>query len=240
MCKELVRLTTNDVNNAITVVSSREVAEKFNKEHKEVIYAIEGRTTKTGKIKNIGLINGLIEIGGKSHLSNYFIESKYLDNLNREQKEYLITKDGFSLLAMGFTGQEALKWKLKYIKAFNLMENELKARQETRHIGVSIRKSLTDTIKNKVDDEGNFKKFAYSNYSKLVYKKVIGMQVKKYKELHGLKTSDNLRDFLDIEQLEKVQALESKIAFYIEMRKDLTGNDKEIYQEVKKYIDSIS
>lgn len=223
MCKELVRLTTNDVNNGIVVASSRDIAERFNKRHADVIRNIENK-----------LLNA------KLRSANYFIESSYTDNSGKSNKEYLLTRDGFSFIVMGFTGEKADEFKMNYIKAFNLMENELKARQETRHIGVSIRKSLTDTIKNKVDDEGNFKKFAYSNYSKLVYKKVIGMQVKKYKELHGLKTSDNLRDFLDIEQLEKVQALESKIAFYIEMRKDLTGNDKEIYQEVKKYIDSIS
>jgi len=39
---------------------------------------------------------------------------------------YEMDRDGFSLLAMGFTGEKALKWKLDYIKAFNAMERELK------------------------------------------------------------------------------------------------------------------
>lgn len=40
-------------------------------------------------------------------------------------KCYLMTRDGFSLLVMGFTGQKALEWKLRYIEAFNEMENSL-------------------------------------------------------------------------------------------------------------------
>jgi phage regulator Rha-like protein len=46
--------------------------------------------------------------------------------MNRTQKEYLLTRDGFSLVVMGFTGQKALQWKLKYIEAFNKMEAQLK------------------------------------------------------------------------------------------------------------------
>ena len=38
---------------------------------------------------------------------------------------YLMTRDGFSLLVMGFTGQKALEWKLKYIEAFNYMEESI-------------------------------------------------------------------------------------------------------------------
>ena len=68
--------------------------------------------------------------------------NSYISERGREEKEYIMNRDGFSLLAMGFTGKEALEWKLKYINYFNLMENELKARTETRHIGITVRKRL--------------------------------------------------------------------------------------------------
>ncbi|MCF0149678.1 MAG: ORF6C domain-containing protein, partial [Clostridium sp.] len=55
-----------------------------------------------------------------------FIESSYKAGTGKEYKEYLITRDGFSLLVMGFTGTKALAWKLKYIEAFNKMEISLK------------------------------------------------------------------------------------------------------------------
>ena len=54
------------------------------------------------------------------------MESEYTTERGRKYKEYLLTKDGFSLLVMGFTGSRALEWKLKYIEAFNKMEQAIK------------------------------------------------------------------------------------------------------------------
>lgn len=54
-----------------------------------------------------------------------FEEISYLDNYGREQPAYQLTRDGFTLLAFGFTGKRALAWKVKYIQAFNAMEAEI-------------------------------------------------------------------------------------------------------------------
>lgn len=58
--------------------------------------------------------------------AKYFIESSYKDSTGRSNKEYLLTKDGFTFLVMGFTGAKADEWKLKYIEAFNKMEQVIK------------------------------------------------------------------------------------------------------------------
>lgn len=58
--------------------------------------------------------------------AKYFIESSYKDSTGRSNKEYLLTKDGFTFLVMGFTGAKADEWKLKYIEAFNKMEQAIK------------------------------------------------------------------------------------------------------------------
>ena len=92
------------------VVSSRQVSKDFGKRHDNVIRDIKR----------------LVEMNSNVRASNYFIKSTYLDKYNRETKEYLLTRDGFSLLVMGFTGPEALEWKLKYIEAFNTIERKLK------------------------------------------------------------------------------------------------------------------
>ena len=95
------------------VVSSREVANNFEKQHKHVLECIEN------------LKEGVAE---KS--ADLFIESKYQHQQNKQwYKEYLLTRDGFSLLVMGFTGAKALEWKLKYIEAFNKMEQYIKEQQ---------------------------------------------------------------------------------------------------------------
>ncbi|MDU4325875.1 MAG: ORF6C domain-containing protein [Clostridium celatum] len=89
------------------VVTSRQVAEDFGKEHKNVVRAIENLTAQNSAVKNI------------------MIESKF-EHRGNEYTEYLLTRDGFSLLVMGFTGSRALEWKLKYIEAFNNMEQAIK------------------------------------------------------------------------------------------------------------------
>lgn len=48
--------------------------------------------------------------------------SGYKDPTGRTLPEYLMTRDGFTLLAMGFTGAKAMQWKIKYAEAFNTME----------------------------------------------------------------------------------------------------------------------
>lgn len=89
------------------LVSSREIATNFEKRHNHVVEVIEKLTTENMVVKEM------------------FIESTF-DHKGNFYKEYLMTRDGFSLLVMGFTGAKALTWKLKYIEAFNKMEQQLK------------------------------------------------------------------------------------------------------------------
>ena len=90
------------------VVSSRRVADDFKKRHSDVIE----------KIQQL--------IKAEKSVMSMFIESSYKAGTGKNYKEYLLTRDGFSLLVMGFNGREALEWKLKYIEAFNTMERKLK------------------------------------------------------------------------------------------------------------------
>lgn len=95
------------------VVTSRQVGTDFDKEHSKVNRDIEN------------LIEGIAKNGDTyNHL---FIPSEYKNEQNKQMyKEYLLTRDGFSLLVMGFTGSKALEWKLKYIEAFNMMEQQIR------------------------------------------------------------------------------------------------------------------
>ena len=92
------------INNQ-AVVSSRQVAESFGKMHKHVLDSI-----------------GEIIKAENSALTSMFFESSYKAGTGKSYPEYLMNRDGFTLLAMGFTGPKALQWKLKYIQAFNEME----------------------------------------------------------------------------------------------------------------------
>ena len=92
------------------VVTSRQVAEDFGKRHDQVLRDIEVYKNRISTPQFCGL----------------FIESEYRASNGKMNKEYLLTRDGFSFLVMGFTGAKADEWKLKYIEAFNKMEQAIK------------------------------------------------------------------------------------------------------------------
>ena len=98
------------INNNQVVVSSRQVAENFGKEHKVVLRSI----------KEI--------LAAQNCATKFFYESTFT-NRGKQYPEYLMNRDGFSLLVMGFTGEKALEWKVKYINAFNAMEQELRNKE---------------------------------------------------------------------------------------------------------------
>ena len=88
------------------LVTSLQVAKDFSKEHKSVLRSIENLVVQNCATKNL------------------FYETDY-ENRGKKYPMYLMTRDGFTLLAMGFTGKDALEWKMKYIQAFNEMERKL-------------------------------------------------------------------------------------------------------------------
>lgn len=94
------------------VVSSRDVARVFEKEHKHVIR----------DIRELECSEGFAQ-------SNFGLGS-YKDAQGQERPEYLITRDGFTFLAMGFTGAKAAAFKEAYIEAFNRMEKALLAQEQ--------------------------------------------------------------------------------------------------------------
>lgn len=94
------------------LVSSVDVAENFEKRHKNVVRDIEK-----------------MRIDEETRRLNFEPTSKTVampNGATREDKMYYMTRDGFTLLVMGFTGYRAMEWKVKYIKAFNAMETKLK------------------------------------------------------------------------------------------------------------------
>ena len=101
--------------NGEPVASSRQIAESFGKDHNHVMRDI--KTLEEGVSKN-----------GQTPM---FYKTEYVHEQNGQKYPmYLMNRDGFSLLVMGFTGKAALEWKLKYIAAFNEMEKKLAQRPQ--------------------------------------------------------------------------------------------------------------
>lgn len=93
------------------VTTSLILAEAFNKQHKNVIQAIEAKIEPAEN---------------SARYKRMFYEGIYTDKKGEQRKMYYLNRDGFTFIAMGFTGRKADEFKLKYIDAFNRMEERIK------------------------------------------------------------------------------------------------------------------
>ena len=121
----------------IPVTTSRAVAEQFGKRHDVVLRAIDELLSELDPVSNdrkIVAVDGdseqtepaLISPGNADFAAQNFLLTEYKDGKGELRPEYLLTRDGFTLLAMGFTGAKALTFKVAYINAFNRMEQLIK------------------------------------------------------------------------------------------------------------------
>lgn len=118
------------MKNQQAVTSSLQVAEVFDKNHKHVLEAIDS------------LREGLAE-----NWANLFYEDVYTHPQNKQQYRVIyMNRDGFTLLAMGFTGKKALSFKLKYIEAFNQMEAQIKIDTKNLSPELQMFKGLFDSL----------------------------------------------------------------------------------------------
>ncbi len=200
------------------VTTSRKIAEGFKKRHSDVLRDIENlRCSETFRERNFAL-------------------SSYKSEQNKILKEYIVTEDGFTILCMGYGGERAMEFKEHYIAEFNVMRDELKRihteRQQwqiERDKGVVIRHILTDTIKMKIADSPN-KRFAYPNYTHLIYRTLFGKTAKELEKEYGLKSRESLRDFFTGDDLARVQSAEMLVSSLI--------NCGWGYPEIKKFLET--
>lgn len=106
---ELLPMITE--RDGIPVTTSRAVAEQFGKTHAHLLRDIEKLKQDLEQTDE-----------GKAFSQSNFGLSTGLDSRGKEQPIYTLTRDGFTLLAMGFTGAKAVQFKVAYINAFNRME----------------------------------------------------------------------------------------------------------------------
>lgn len=207
------------------VVSSRTVSDRFGKTHSEVLKTIHGENR--GERHVPGLIDGIRSSVKTPDL--YFMKSRYEDAYGRSQPEYLCTRDGFSLLVMGFTGKEALEWKLKYINAFNQMEAFIQERRSsewlvTRKQGKLIRRMETDTLANLVD-------YAEAQGSRNMRKKVYILYSQLVNSLVGIQSGE--RETAPFKTISVIAFLEDMILHTVDEEMQKGTHYKEIYQICK-------
>lgn len=177
----------------LATCTSLDVAETFGKDHRHVLRDIR-------------------ELGCSEEFNrSNFGPISYVDAMNREQKAVIMTRDGFTLLVMGYTGELAMKFKEAYIKQFNAMEAALKGKLIEREKGIAVRQALTKALQQSNENE-RMHGHAYSNYTNCIYKALFGKDAGQLRKDFGIGAKDNLRDFFSIEELAAVQSMERLVS----------------------------
>ena len=151
------------LNNTV-VTSSLRVAEYFGKQHKSVLRAISQ-----------------LECSVDFNQRN-FAPVTYKDAKGENRPMYYLTRDGFTFLAMGFTGKVAAKFKEAYINAFNDMEHQLRQQQSTRYAEELLHKHIAAFNKRMQCIKGNKNYMPYDCLYPCIY------------DLKGRNLEDNLRN----------------------------------------------
>lgn len=170
------------------MANSLVVAKLFGKDHKHVLDGIRKITEpKSGLSEEFRLRN--------------FAESSYKDTTGRRLPCYNLTRDGFSMLVMGFTGQKAMQFKEAYIKRFNAMERFIDEYADIR----ADFPLLTSNIKLLHEDP---RPYHFSNECDMINKLITGMTAKQYREAHDIPKGKSIRPHLTEEQLKLLDTLQ--------------------------------
>ena len=205
------------VRGSVPMASSNKIASDFGKRHAHVMDAIKN-----------------MECGAEFWKPNFRL-SKYTVR-GKEYDCYLMTRDGFAILCMGFTGKKAMEWKVRYISAFNAMEQRLLKESENKKDPDLIelrlqskigRREETDVIKEFVEyatAQGSTKaNFYYKHITNATYK-ALGLMVQK---------KPKLRDTMDLYEISELILAERIARNSLKKYMDLERNYKDIYESVK-------
>lgn len=127
MENEIMSSVVYQTNEGTPVTDSLKVASVFGKEHKHIIRDIKsllgesnfGPTQKTLNEEQSDVVN--------PSLKEWFFEDSYSDQQGKKRPMYIMTRDGFTLLAMGMTGSKAMKFKIAFIEQFKKYESAVKS-----------------------------------------------------------------------------------------------------------------
>lgn len=162
---------------------SLQVAEIFEKEHKNVIRDIEN-----------------LECSAEFNRLN-FERSAYKDDSGKKNKRYLMTKDGFIFLVMGYRGKKAARFKEAYINRFNEMEYLIKAQ-------ISAKMEFPAFTEAIMLAHENPKPYHYTNEVNMIYRIVLGVNAKTYRSQNGICDNESIRSYLSTEQIQAVEVLQ--------------------------------
>jgi Rha family phage regulatory protein len=199
------------------MTDSLTVAESFGKRHTHVLDRIEQ----------------ILSDDSAENSAQCFRLSHYKDASGKMNKRYLMNRDGFTFLVMGFTGKKADKWKWEYIHAFNSMESVIREKStqtwiETRQAGMLTRKAETDTIKRLVE----YAKEQGSTHADMLYVT--------YTKLANHMAGIQKREQATVMQLNNLSLMEHIILHIVDTGIVTGKHYKEIYKDCKSRLQTVT
>ena len=197
------------MHNQQAVTTSLVLAKVFEKKHQHVLRDIDA-------LKDV------------SNFGQMFFESNEPDSYGRNRRIYFMNRDGFTLIAMGYTGSKAMEFKLKYIEAFNKMEQIVRQElpqtpEEKLALTMEVTLRLDKRVKkleNSVDEIQNKSEIDSAQR----YKLWVARNKKAVKTLGG-KDSNAYKNKILSRRVFKVLEREFKEAFVISRYEDLRKKD---------------
>lgn len=204
------------LKNEEALTDSLTVAEMFEKRHDHVLAKIEK------------ILNNSPEKSGQC-----FHKTRYKDISGKWNTKYLMNRDGFTFLAMGFTGKKADAWKWKYIDAFNALERIITERVtaewiETRKQGQLVRKDETNVLQKLVE----YAKEQGSSHADMLYMT--------YTKLANKMVGITSRDTATNSQLNDLSTMERLIAKVVIDGMNAGIHYKDIYKQSKERLETVT
>ena len=221
-------IDTVKVTKKVALVSSDKLAKVFDKRHNKVLRDVRSHIVSLSRME--------------LRVSDYFIDSTYMTSRGKSYPRFEMTRKGFDLLALSFTGEKAFKYKIFYIDAFHdkdelIREHKIVAktnsldamwiefREEGKVFRNKLTKAIDDTVvqfRHDIENKMNDGKYYY-HYTTLIYSKLN----------ISLPKGTNPRDVLDKRMLVRLEDMEDNVADMItELSKD--NHYKDVYKIIKK------
>ena len=169
-------------------VDSLFVADIFGKQHFHVLRDIAKITESK---------SGLSE----TFIASNFESSTYRDTRGRKLPRYLMTRDGFTMLVMGYTGPKAMHFKELYMQRFNEMEQCIRSLLSAR----PEFPMLTDMICRLHESP---KPYHFSNECDMLNRIVLGMSAKQFRLANGIEKGQSIRPYLTAQQIYALDRLQ--------------------------------
>lgn len=202
------KLYTRD---GLALYSSRQVAEEFDKRHANVLRSIDevpqlnfessGETTERKNALSAEVIRMLAGQTIEEFYSENFFEHHYKDASGKRSREVLMTRKGATFVVMGFTGTRAAVVKIGLLNRFEAMEKFIASLTMARLEHPAFTSAIADAHEEP-------KHYHFVNESNMINRIVLGMDAKKFRELHGIEKGKSIRPYLSMEQIKAVEELQ--------------------------------